>query len=111
MCRRTSGWHANLNSFLTATGQIMGCTWETGIFCLVPDGEIPVGCCFDCCCFIFCTSPPGYGPGDEKSEEAADRRRGLLKKACSQERAVNVVNAAGFPWSDSTSVRKPILRN
>ncbi len=88
----------------------MGCTKETGIFCLVPDGEINVGYSFDCCCFIFCTSPPGYEPGDDESEKAADRRRGLLKKACSQERAVNAVNP-DYPWFDSTSVRKPILRN
>ncbi len=111
VCHWTSGWHAlSLKHLVPATGQIMGCTLETGIFCLIPDGEIPVGYCFDCCCFIFCTSPPGYEPGDDKSEEAAGRRRGLLKKACSQERAVNVVNPDN-PWSDSTSVRKPILLN
>ncbi len=108
VCRRTSGWHALLlKHLLPATGQIMGFTLETGIFCFVPDGEISVGYCFDCCCFIFCTSPPRYEPGDDKSKEAADRRRGLLKKACSQERAVNVVNP-NYPWSDSTSLRKPI---
>ncbi len=84
----------------------MGCTLETGVFCLVPDRKIPVVYCFDCCCFIFCTSPPGYAPGDDKSEEAADRRRGLLKKACSQESAVSIY--ADRPWSNSTSVRTPI---
>ncbi len=105
--RRTSGWHALLlKHLLPATGQIMGFTLETGIFCLVSDRKICVSCCFDCCCFIFCTSPPGYEMGDDKSEEAADRRRGLLKKVCSMERAVSVT----FPWSDSTS-RKPILWN
>jgi hypothetical protein len=87
----------------------MGCTKETGISCLVSDGEIPVGYAFDCCCFIFVTSPPGYEPGDDKSKEAADRRRGLLKQVCSQERAVGYnINR---PWSDSTSVRKLILLN
>ena len=110
VCRRTSGWHAlSLKQLLPATGQIMGFTLETGIFCLAPDGEIPVGYCFDCCCFIFCTSPPGYEMGDDKSEEAADRRRGLLKKVCSQKSTVGFY--ADHPWSDSTSVRKPILRN
>jgi hypothetical protein len=53
----------------------MGFTKEKGIFSFVPDEEIPVGYCFDCCCFIFCTSPPGYEMDDDKSEEAADRRR------------------------------------
>jgi hypothetical protein len=48
--------------------------------------------------------------GDDKSEEAADRRRGLLKKVCSQERAVSWF-PDDCPWSDSTSVRKPILLN
>jgi hypothetical protein len=85
----------------------MGFTLETGILCLVSDRKTPVGCCFDCCYFIFDTSPPGYEPGDEKSEEAADRRRGLLKKVCSQERAVGSL----AEWSESTSVLKPILRN
>jgi hypothetical protein len=80
----------------------MGFTKETGMFCLVPDEEIPVGYSFGCCRFIFCTSPPGYEAGDDKSEEAADRRRGLLKKACSQERAVSF--NIKLPWSDSTSV-------
>jgi hypothetical protein len=105
----------------------MGFTLETGISCLVSDGEIPVGysfdCCiifgtsppdgeipvgysFDCCCFIFGTSPPGYESGGDESEEA---RRGLLKKVCSQERAISYnINRT---WSDSTSVRKPILLN
>ncbi len=107
VCRRTSGWHALLlTHFFPATGQIMGFTLETGIFCLVPDRKIPVGYCFGCCCFIFGTSP-GYEMGDDKSEEAANRRRGLLKKVCSQERAVTVVD--DYSWSDSTSVRKPIL--
>ncbi len=92
-----------MKRLLPATGQIMGFTLETGIFCLVPDGEIPVGYCFDRCCFIFCTSPPGYEWGDE---ESADRRRGLLKKVCSQERAVGSI----AEWSDSTSVRKPTMR-
>ncbi len=102
VCRRTSGWHAqSLKQLLPATGQIMGFTLETGIFCLVPDRKIPVGYCLDCCCFIFCTSPPAYESGDDMSDEAADRRRGLLKKVCSQERAVNV-NNFNFPWSDST---------
>jgi hypothetical protein len=87
----------------------MGFTLETGIFCLVPDPKIPVGYCFDFCCLIFGTSPQGYEPGDEISEEAADRRRGLLKKVCSQERAVGFVKE--YPWSDSTFVRKKILRN
>ena len=70
------------------------------LFC--SDGEIPVGYCFDCCCVIFCTSPPGYEPGDDKSEEAADRRRGLLKKVCSQGSAVS--QRINEPWSDSSSV-------
>jgi hypothetical protein len=87
----------------------MGFTLETGIFCLVPDRKIPIGYCCDCCCFIFCTSPPGYEMGDDKSEEAAGRRRGLLKQVCLQESAVSV--SINSPWSDSTSVRKPILRN
>ncbi len=69
----------------------------------------PVGYCFDCCCFIFCTSPPGYESGEEGSEEAADRRRGLLKTACLPESAVSVI--PNSPWSDSTSVRKSILLN
>ena len=110
VCRRTSGWNAlSLKQLIPATGQIMGFTLETGIFCFVPDGEIPVGYCFDCCCFIFCTSPPGYETGDDKSEEAADRRRGLLKNVCSQERVVGL--NPNFPWSDSSSVWKPILLN
>ncbi len=107
VCRRTSGWHAwLLNQFLPATGQIMGCTLEIGIFRSVPDRKIPIVYCFCCFCFIFGTSPPGLEMGDDKSEEAADRRRGLLKKVCSQERAVSV--RINLPWSDSTSVRKPI---
>ncbi len=112
VCRRTSGWHALLlNNLGPASGKIMGSTLETGIFYLVHDRKIPVGYCVDrCCCFIFCTSPPGYEPGDEESEEAADRRRGLLKKVCSQERAVNMNNRTK-QWSDLTSVRKPILLN
>ncbi len=111
VCRRTSGWHALLlKHLLPATGQIMGFTLETGIFGLVPDRTIPVGYCFDCCCFIFDASPPGYQMGDDESEEAADRRRGLLKQICSQERAVGIF-ANSYPWSNSTSVRKPILRN
>jgi hypothetical protein len=81
------------------------------IFCLVTDGETPVGYCFDCCCFIFCTSPPAFEMGDDKSEEAADRRRGLLTKICSQERAVTLSTNPNRSWSDSTSVRNPILRN
>jgi hypothetical protein len=85
----------------------MGYTLESGIFCMFPDGEMPIGYCFDRCCFISYTSPPGYEPGDDKSEEAAERRRGLLKKACSQERAVPPGNK--LAWSDSTSVGKPIL--
>ncbi len=109
LCRRTSGWYALLlKSLLPATGQVMGFTLETGIFCLVPDRKIPVGYCFDCCCVIFCTSSPGYEPGGEMPEEAEDRRRGLLKIVCSQEKALSISNA---PWSDSTSVWKPILRN
>ena len=80
----------------------MGFTLETGIFCLVHDRKIPVGYYFGCCCFIFGTSPPGYNPGDDESEEAADRRRGLLKKVCSQERAVGL--NPNVPWSDSSSV-------
>ena len=86
----------------------MGSIKETGILCLVPYGEITVGYCF-ACCFFFGTSPPGYEPGDEESEEAADRRRGLLKKVCSQGSAVS--QRINEPWSDSTSVRKPILLN
>ncbi len=110
VCRRTSGWHAlSLKHRIPTTGQIMGFTLETGVFCLIPDVVIPVGFCFDCCCFIFCTSPPGYEMGDDESEEAANRRRGLLKKICSQERAVS--NSPNYPWSDSTSVRKPIWLN
>jgi hypothetical protein len=87
----------------------MGFTLETGIFCSVFDGKTPVGYCFDCCYFyfIFDTSPPGYEPGNEESEEAANRRRGLLNKVYSQERAIG----SRAEWSDSTSVRKPILRN
>jgi hypothetical protein len=109
VCHWTSGWHAlSLKHLVPATGQIMGCTLETGIFCLIPDGEIPVGYCFDCCCFIFCTSiPVGYEPGDVVPEEAADRRRGLLTKVCSKERAIS--SFPDHPWSDSTSVRKPIF--
>ncbi len=57
----------------------------------------------------FCTSPPGYEMGDDKSEEAADRRRGLLKKVCSQERGIP--ENPNYNWSDSSSVWKPILRN
>ncbi len=87
----------------------MGYTHKTGIFCLAPDRKIPIGYCFDCCCFIFHTSPPGYELGGDESEEAADRRRELLKKVCSQERAVSF--NIKLPWSDSTSVRKSILRN
>ncbi len=89
----------------------MGSMLETGIFCLVPDGEIHVGYCFvlTAGCFIFCTSAPGYEPGDDVSEEAADRRRGLLKKVCSQERAVG--STPTYPWSDSASIRRPILLN
>ena len=111
VCRRTSGWYALLlKQCIPATGQIMGFTLETGIFSFVPDKEIPAGYCFDCCCcFIFCTSPPGYEMGDDKSEEAANRRRGLLKKVCSQERAIG--QNLNIPWSDSSSVWKPILRN
>ena len=71
-------------------------------YCLVPDRKIPVGYCFDCCCVIFCTSSPGYEPGGEMPEEAEDRRRGLLKKVCSQERAVSLVSSDDFSWSDST---------
>ncbi len=78
-------------------------------FCLVPDRKIPGGFCFDCCCFIFCTSTPGYEMSDDKSEEASDRRRGLLKQVCSQERAV--IFSSNQPWYDSTCIRKPILRN
>ncbi len=111
VCRRTSGWHALLlKHLLPATGQIMGFMLETGIFCcLVPDRKIPIGYCFGCCCFIFGTSPPVYEMGDAKSEEAADRRRGLLKKVCSQERVISI--RSNRPWSDSTSFRKPVLRN
>ncbi len=112
VCRRTSGWHAlSLKHFTPTTGQIMGFTLETGIFCLVPDRKIPVGHCFDWLlrsCFLFCTSPPGCEMGDDESEEAVDRRRGLLRKVCSQERAVSYF---AKPWSDSTSVRKPLLLN
>ncbi len=112
VCRRTSGWHAlSLKHLLPATGQIMGFTLETGIFCLISDGKTPVGYCFDCCCFIFDTSPPGYELGDDESEEAADRRRGLLKKACTQDRAVLFYTRQDVSWSDSTSVRKSIIRN
>ncbi len=87
----------------------MGCAKETGIFCLIPDRKIPVGYCFDCCCFFFCTSPPGYEMGDDKSEEAANRRRGLLKIVCSQERAVSL--RTNEPWSELTSVWFSILLN
>ncbi len=104
--RRTSGWHAlSLKHFTPTTGQIMGFTLETGIFCLVPNRKIPVGYCFDSCCFILCTSPPENRLADD---ESADRRRGLLKVACSQERAVTYF---AKPWSDSISVRKLILLN
>ncbi len=87
----------------------MGFTLETGIFRLVHDRTIPVGYCFGCCCFIFGTSPPGYEPGDDESEEAADHRRGLLTKVCSQKIAISAID--NMPWSDSTSVWKPLLRN
>jgi hypothetical protein len=75
----------------------MGFTLQTGIFCLVPDRKIPVGYCLNCCCLIFCTSPPGYELGDEESDEAVDRRRGLLKKVCSYERAVGSVTEWSGP--------------
>jgi hypothetical protein len=58
---------------------------------------------------FFGTSPPGNEPSDDESDEAADRRRGLLKKVCSQDRAVSF--DYNRPWSDSSSVRKPILLN
>ncbi len=110
VCHRTSGWHAlSLKNLFSAPGQIMGCTLETGISCLVPDTKVSVGNCFGCCWFIIDTSPPGYQMDDDKSEKAADRRRGLLKKVCSQERAVSL--RINRPWSDSTSVQKPILRS
>ncbi len=60
VCQRTSGWHAPLlKHFTPAAGQIMGFTLETGLFCLVPNGEIPVGYCFDCCCFILVSALQG----------------------------------------------------
>ncbi len=49
------------------------------------------------CSFLLCVacrhSPPGYEVGhpEYQSVEAIDRRRGLLKKVCSKERAMGVI--------------------
>jgi hypothetical protein len=46
----------------------------------------------DCCFMFVCHSPPGYELGypEYRTEEAQDRRRGLLKEACSQQKAIFV---------------------
>jgi hypothetical protein len=45
-----------------------------------------------------CHSPPGYefGYPEYRTEEAKDRRRGLLKEVCSEKRAIFVTDG---PWS------------
>jgi hypothetical protein len=72
------------------------------LFWFLTERYLLVTVLIDCCCFDFCTSPPGYETGDEESEEAAERRRGLLKQVCPQER----VAGYNLKWSDSTSLSK-----
>ena len=76
-------------------------------YCECGDGSIVsrVGCGHET---FRCSEMCPDESSDEKRPSPVDRR-GLLKQVCPQERAVSFnPNAL---WSDSTSARKPILRN
>ncbi len=53
--------------------------------CVSPRRERYVLTTYVDCCFRACPSPPEY-----QTEEAQDRRRGLLTEVCSQERAISL---------------------